>query len=177
MENLKYPIGKFVKPNDIDALIIEQWINDIRQFPELLEELVAPLSVEQLNWRYRPDGWTIKQVAHHCADSHINSLIRFKLALTEDAPTIRPYFEDRWATLPDSLDDDLSDTMSLIKGLHRKWVKLLVNLNEKELDKTFIHSEHGKVFTLRENIGTYAWHCRHHLAHIRQALQHKGVFG
>lgn len=173
IEQLKYPIGKFVKPDTIDELLIRQWINDIQQFPALLEELTAPLTVAQLNWRYRPEGWTIKQVAHHCADSHINSLIRFKLALTEDAPTIRPYFEGRWATLPDSMDDDLSSTMFLLKGLHQKWVKLLRNLSEEELDKTFVHPEYGKVYTLRENIGIYAWHGNHHLAHIWQALQKK----
>ncbi len=176
MKDLKYPIGKFIKPETINDTTIRQWIGDIEQFPELLETLVEPLSIEQLNWRYRPDGWMIKQVVHHCADSHINSLIRFKLALTEDAPTIRPYFEDRWAALVDSLDDDLSDSLLLIKGLHSKWATLLNSLSEQDLDKTFIHPEHGKSFTLRENIGIYAWHGHHHLGHIRQALAYQGKF-
>lgn len=176
MKDLKYPIGKFIKPETINDTTIRQWISDIQQFPSSLEALVTPLSIEQVNWRYRPGGWMIKQVVHHCADSHINSLIRFKLALTEDAPTIRPYFEDRWAELIDSLDDNLNDSLMLIKGLHSKWVTLLNSLSEQDLDKTFIHPEHGKSFTLRENIGIYAWHCNHHLAHIRQALEHRGEF-
>lgn len=176
MKDLKYPIGKFIKPERINDHTIRQWIGDIEQFPKSLATLVAPLSTEQLNWRYRPEGWMIKQVVHHCADSHINSLIRFKLALTEDAPTIRPYFEDRWAELVDSLDDDLNDSLLLIKGLHSKWVTLLNSLSEQDLDKTFIHPEHGKSFTLRENIGIYAWHCNHHLGHVRQALAYRGEF-
>lgn len=170
MEHLKYPVGKFTKPENIDKITLEKWIKEIEDFPAALEELTQGLTSEQLQFRYRPGGWTIKQVVHHCADSHMNSIIRFKLALTEDAPTIRPYFEDRWAELPDGLDDNISDSIFIIKGVHGRWIKLLNNLTAEELNRTFIHPEHGKVFTLKENIGIYAWHGRHHLGHIRLAL-------
>lgn len=106
----------------------------------------------------------------------MNSLIRFKLALTEEAPTIRPYFEDRWAELADGVDPDISSSLVLLKGLHQRWVRLLHSLGEEELGKVYIHPEHGKAFTLREAIGNYAWHSNHHLAHIRLALSSQGAF-
>ena len=104
----------------------------------------------------------------------MNSIIRFKLALTEDSPAIRPYFEDRWAMLPDSLDADISYTLMLLKGLHKKWGILLRSLTEKQLQREFIHPEHGTKFNLAENIGMYAWHCNHHLAHINNLKERKG---
>jgi hypothetical protein len=176
LQNLKYPIGEFNKPDVINESIIKKWIADIENFPQIVETLTKDLTVNQLNWCYRPDGWTIKQLVHHCADSHINSIIRFKLALTEDLPEIRPYYEDRWAELADSLDDTIEDSLTLLKGLHSKWGKLLKSLTEAELNKEFIHPEHGKRFSLKENIGIYAWHSNHHLAHIKQALKFKGRF-
>jgi len=175
-EKLKYPIGEFVKPEVIDVPIINKWIVDIEIFPQSVKSITKDLSIEQLNWIYRPKGWSIKQLVHHCADSHMNSLIRFKLALTEDTPIIRPYFENKWAELPDSLDNDLSDSLALLKGLHRKWVKLLKSLNNENLNREFIHPQHGTHHSLRENIGIYAWHCNHHLAHIKQALKFEGPF-
>jgi len=176
LEKLKYPIGQFNKPEQIDADLIERWVNDIQLFPQRLQALVEPLSIAQLNWQYRPEGWKIKQLVHHCADSHLNSIIRFKLALTEDSPTIRPYYEDRWANLADSLDDDITDSLSFIQALHKKWVSLLKNLTPEDLQKEFIHPEHNKRFSLAETVGTYAWHCNHHLAHIKQAIEYKGNF-
>ena len=169
-DQLKYPIGKFDKWKKIGDAIHEKWISDIESFPEKLDDLTRDLTVEQLQLRYRPDGWMIKQVVHHCADSHINSLIRFKFTLTEDIPEIRPYFEDRWAKLADGQDDDISDSVALLKALHRKWGVLLRSLSEADLNREFIHLEHGKRVTLRENIAIYAWHGEHHLAHIREAL-------
>lgn len=176
LETLKYPIGTFNKPERIDARLIEKWISDIEALPKSIEALVNGLSVKELNYRYRPDGWNIKQVVHHCADSHMNSMIRFKLALTEDSPTIRPYFEDRWATLIDNNDDDLTDTLSLLKGLHAKLGKLLRNISKEDLSREFIHPEQGRRFKLDEAIGMYAWHSNHHLAHIKQALEYRGEF-
>ena len=172
-DQLKYPIGKFSKWKNIGDAVLEQWINDIESFPDKLDELTRNLTAEQLQLRYRPDGWTIKQVVHHCADSHMNSLIRFKLALTEDEPTIRPYFEDRWANLVDAQDDDIRYSVGLLKALHSKWILLLRSLDEADLNREFIHPEHDKRFTLRENISIYAWHGEHHLAHIRQALDNE----
>lgn len=176
IEKLKFPIGKFQFENDFDEHKIENWINTISEFPEKVKKTTYNLSTEQLNWKYRPNGWMIKQVVHHCADSHMNSFIRFKLALTENFPTIRPYYEDRWAELVDSLDNDLSDSITLLKGLHSKWVKLLSSLNNEDLIKEFVHPEHGTKISLAENIAFYAWHCEHHLAHIHQAIKSEGKY-
>lgn len=173
---LRFPVGEFKKPETISSEMINSWINDIEQFPQAIETVTKDLSTEQLKWQYRPEGWNIKQVVHHCADSHMNSIIRFKLTLTEESPTIRPYYEDRWATLVDGNDDNLEDTIHLLKGLHAKLGKLLRNISEDELSREFIHPEHGKRFRLDETIGTYAWHSNHHLAHVKQAIQHKGSF-
>jgi len=176
LELLKYPIGKFIKPDTINSKLISKWISDIEDSPRSISALVDGLSVEELNYPYRPDGWNIKQVVHHCADSHMNAFIRFKLALTEDSPTIRPYFEDRWARLIDGTDDDLTDSLSLLKGLHAKLGKLLRNISENELSREFVHPEHAKHFRIDEAIGMYAWHGNHHLAHIGQALRFAGEF-
>ncbi len=176
IEQLKYPVGKFTKPTPITSSHLQHWTDTIGAFPEAVATLTRSLSQQELNWTYRPGGWTIKQVVHHCADSHMNSMMRFKLALTEESPSIRPYHEDRWAELPDSLDDDISNALNLLKGLHGKWVKLISALSDADLQKTYVHPEHGKSFTLAETIGTYDWHCRHHLAHIQLALDHQGRF-
>lgn len=176
LEGLRYPIGEFLKPEIITPQQIEEWINIIANFPEKITALTHNLTLEQLSWTYRPVGWSIKQVVHHCADSHMNSFIRFKLALTEEAPTIRPYNETSWATLSDGKEDDLEDSLLLIKSLHNKWVRLLRNLSSQDLKRTFIHPEHGQRFELDENIGIYAWHCRHHLEHIKIALMNEGRF-
>lgn len=173
---LKYPIGKYVKPETISESVISDWIKTIEELPNQLSKLTKDLSIEQLHWPYRPDGWNIKQVVHHLADSHLNSFIRFKWTLTEDNPTIKPYYEDRWAKLIDGNDNDLSNSLLILKGLHAKWVMLLKSLTKDELKREFIHPEHGKRFSLEQTIGIYAWHSEHHLAHIEQALKHKGDF-
>lgn len=176
LQALKFPIGEFNFKTEYSDQKIKDWIEVIRQFPIHLNQTVRDLSNEQKNWIYRPEGWTIKQVVHHCSDSHMNSFIRFKLALTEDQPMIRPYFEDRWAELSDSLDDDLNDSLNLISSLHSKWSKFLSNIPFEDLTKIFVHPEHGTEISLAENIAFYAWHCNHHLAHIKQALNYKGTF-
>lgn len=153
-----------------------QWIRQIEDFPKTLNTLTSHLSTEQKNWCYRPEGWTIKQVVHHCADSHMNSFIRFKLALTEDTPTIKPYFENKWAELPDAIADDINDSILLLNGLHKKWVLLLRSLNKEQLKLEFINPESGKKFNLAETISLYAWHSSHHLAHINNALEAKGRY-
>ncbi len=172
--NLRFPIGEMPSEKHPTSAQLEQWILTIEQFPSTLQEVVKDLSVDQLNWCYRAGGWSIKQLVHHCADSHMNSFIRFKLALTEEVPAIKPYFEDRWAELSDSLDDNIEDSLLLLRALHRKWVKLLKSLSQEELNRTFVHPEHGTSFSLVENIGIYAWHCNHHLAHVRLAIEAEG---
>ncbi|MFD1063919.1 YfiT family bacillithiol transferase [Winogradskyella litorisediminis] len=175
LKALKYPIGTFSAPKTISKSNLKNWISDIEAFPKSIEDITKNLNEVELNYNYRPEGWTIKQVVHHCADSHINSIVRFKLALTEDTPTIRPYFEDRWATLVD-YEDDINSAIQILKGVHHKLDTLLRNFTEDDLKRTFIHPEHGQSFTLAETIGTYAWHSNHHLAHIKQALKYKGQF-
>lgn len=166
VEQLQYPIGKFNQPETITEDTLAIWISDIASFPDRLKKEVNPLTNEQLDTPYRPGGWTIRQVVHHCADSHINSYIRFKLTLTEDKPTIKPYWEDRWAERIDSKIMPVDHSINLLVGLHSRWVGLLNSLTKQELDKTFIHPEHEKEIALNEYIGFYAWHCNHHLAHI-----------
>jgi hypothetical protein len=172
---LKFPIGEFKKPDVITQQHISEWITSIEALPKSINAITKDLSEEELNYKYRPDGWTIKQVVHHYADSHINSLLRFKLALTEDTPTIRPYFEDRFAKLTD-YNQPIDTSISILTGVHKKLGILLNHFNEEDLKREFVHPEHGKHFSLAETIGTYAWHSNHHLAHINQALHFKGKF-
>lgn len=176
LDNLKFPIGHYTPNLTPDNATLQHWINEIEQFPQRLTDTVSSLSQNQKNWRYRPGGWTIKQVVHHCADSHLNSMIRFKLSLTEPEPIIRPYQEADWAELPDSQLDDLTDTLLLLKGLHAKWGYLLRQLTAEQLQRTYIHPEHQSQFNLAETIGNYAWHGNHHLAHIKQAIAAKGSY-
>jgi len=121
IERLKFPIGEYIPNKSSNETLLQQWIEDIELFPAKVEDLIKDIATDKLNWKYRPNGWMIKQVLHHCADSHMNSIIRFKLALTEKTPTIRPYYEDRWADLNDSLTDEINESLTLLKGLHKKW--------------------------------------------------------
>jgi hypothetical protein len=166
LQALKFPIGKFQKPAKLTKEVLSGFMKDIETFPSRLKKEVIALTDAQLDTPYRPDGWTIRQVVHHCADSHMNSLIRFKLTLTEEKPTVKPYYEERWAELADSKTMPIPPSLNLLEGLHARWTVLLHSLTEKDLEKSFIHPEHGKEFRLDENLGIYAWHCNHHLAHI-----------
>jgi len=170
-EYLQYPIGQFSIPESITKEIISHWIDDIASFPERLRIAVSELSDEQLEHTYRPGGWTIRQVIHHCADSHMNSFIRFKLALTEDQPTIKPYYEDRWANLPDTKQMTVESSLKILEGLHERWIVLLNTLKQSDYARTFYHPENKKTIRLDENIGIYAWHCNHHLAHVIEAIK------
>ena len=176
LEKLKFPIGQFQKPESISQNDLDIWIATIENFPSKIKILTKNLSDEELNWIYRPKGWCIKQVVHHCADSHINSFIRFKLALTEEIPTIKPYEEQLWAELTDGNSNDISTSIQIIEGVHARWVLLLKSLDSPELKRQFFHPASQKTSSLEESIGVYAWHCDHHLAHIEQALLHKGQF-
>jgi hypothetical protein len=169
IDELKYPIGKFQKPTSISTVQIDDWIRTIEEFPQKLNTEVKNLTEIELAKQYRPGAWTIKQIVHHCADSHMNSFIRFKLALTEDTPTIKPYFENLWAELPDGKDFPIESSLKLIEGLHERWIKLLRSLSANDLERQFKHPEKSELISLKVNLGIYAWHCEHHLAHVKIA--------
>jgi uncharacterized damage-inducible protein DinB len=173
LQSLKYPVGEFAKPEKPSSARLAEWISVIENFTGRLKDEVNALPDSELNYKHRPGGWTIKQLVHHVTDSHMNSFIRFKLALTEDKPVIKPYFEDKWAELPDTVNAPMSYSLQLIEGLHNRWVVLLKSLTEEQLNRTFIHPEYEREFPLWEYVGLYEWHCRHHLAHIRQAMKMK----
>lgn len=176
LEQLKYPVGQYEVTKNVTSKTLNNWITEIQHFPNQVLETVEGISKEELQLKYRPYGWSIKQVIHHCADSHSNAFIRFKLALTEDNPSIKPYAEDLWAELVDGTDDDISYSLLILKGLHHKWHLLLVSLDDSQWEKTYFHPEAKKTYTLKEAAGLYAWHCRHHLAHIKQALTLQNQF-
>ena len=176
IQELRYPIGKRIPVQNPDRHLINLWIKDIAAFPSKLEKILDGVTVEQLNYKYRPGGWTVKQVVHHCTDSHINSIVRFKLALTENIPGILPYFEDRWAKLPDSNNDDISYSLMLLKGLHKKWTVLLESLSDDQLKREYVHPEHENRLTVADTIHIYSWHCRHHYAHVVNGLESAGKY-
>lgn len=171
---LRFPIGEFVLPKKISAAIQTQHIHDIETFPERLQKEVSHLNDEQLDTAYRPNGWTIRQVIHHCADSHMNALIRFKLSLTENKPTIKPYMEHLWAELVDTKSMPIKPALNIIDGVHERWTILLKSLHPEDLQKSYIHPEYNKEYTLLEAILLYGWHCNHHLAHITELKKRKG---
>lgn len=171
LEHLKYPIGKAKIPTIISKVNILEWIQTIEQFPAKLEELVKNLTPEQLETPYRENGWTISQVVHHCADSHLHSYIRFKWTLTEEKPIIKAYNEEHWAELFDSKNTPIILSINLLKSLHAKWVYFLKGLTSEDLKKEFIHPETKATVSLAKNIGIYAWHCNHHYAHIYNLMK------
>lgn len=174
LEQLRYPVGKFEPPASYSSADIEAYIRTISAFPAELKNAVEGLGDEQLDTPYRPEGWTIRQVVHHCADSHMNAFTRFKLALTEASPTIRPYFEARWAELPDSRTLPVENSLVLLGALHARWTVLLQSLSDADRLRKYIHPEYGKEFSLNEAHALYAWHCRHHLAHITELKRRMG---
>lgn len=173
MNKLKFPIGSFTVPEYLTQKNLIQCIVDIEEFPNKLKKETSHLTEAQLDTVYRPDGWTIRQVVHHCADSHMNSFIRFKLAITEDTPTIKPYFEDRWADLVDSFMP-IEPSLKMLEGIHERWVVILRSLSANDLKKGFNHPEQGRIIPLDEVIAMYAWHSNHHLAHITTLKKNKG---
>jgi len=174
LEKLKYPIGKFVSSEKYSGSKVNEWISILEYFPERLESLVNNLSDSQLDTRYRPDGWTLRQVVHHLADSHHHSYIRFKWALTEDKPVIKYYYEKLWAELPDAKSAPIELSINHLKAVHAKLVYLLKSLNVNDLNKSFIHPEYNEEIVLWKNIGIYAWHSNHHYAHIENLVIGKG---
>lgn len=171
-QDLRYPVGRFLAPAAGTGEVRAAHIETLRRLPERLRAAVSGLDDAQLDTPYREGGWTVRQVVHHVADSHINSFIRFKLALTEDWPTIKPYDEAAWARLPDCrMPVDVS--LAFIATLHSRWVALLESLSEQDFERGFNHPERGRM-TLATNLALYDWHSRHHTAHITTLRQRQG---
>ena len=168
LEKLRYPIGVYVKPTEITKAILEKAIITLADFPEKLKQAVLSLTDAQLDTPYRPQGWTIRQVIHHCADSHINCFVRIKWTLTETTPTIKYYEEKLWSQGLDNTTMPIAPSLQLLEALHYRMVFVLQNLNADELERSFIHPEHQQEFQIQEIICLYAWHCDHHLAHITE---------
>ena len=173
-EKLKYPIGKYEIPPQITAEQLKDWIQVLEDLPYNFEALVADLNDEQLDTPYRPGGWTVRQVVHHVSDSHHHSYIRFKWALTEENPIIKPYFEKEWANLFDTRTAPIEMSLNHLKAVHFKLVYLLKGLSDEQLNRTFTHPDGNEVTTLKENVGRYAWHGSHHFAHIKNLVKNNG---
>ncbi len=174
LEQKKYPIGKFIAPQPISDVEVDQYIKVLQYFPAKLKNLVENWTDDQLDTQYREGGWRVRQLVNHLADSHMNSFVRFKLALTEHNPTIQPYDEAKWAQLQDSFTIDIKPALQMLKGIHKRWVYELKSLTNKEFESTFFHPEQNRTINLREQLAFYAWHCKHHFAHIQNLKSEKG---
>jgi hypothetical protein len=173
MEDLRFPVGRFDSKREVSHEQRSALIDEIARTPERLRMAVAGLTDEQLDSPYREGGWTLRQVAHHVPDSHMNAYIRFKLALTEDAPTIKPYDEKRWAELVDTTRTPIDVSLALLDSLHDRWVRLLRSMTAEDFDRKLEHPEHG-MLNLAWMLRLYEWHGRHHVAHITSLRQRKG---
>lgn len=173
MTDLQFPVGKFQRQEVIDETARDQRIREIADAPANLRRAVAGLSDDKLNTPYRPGGWSVKQVIHHLPDSHMNAYIRFKLALTEDQPTIKPYREELWAELHDALNAPVEASLLLLESLHTRWVMLLKSMRPNDFERQFIHPEYG-MMNLHMLLQLYAWHGRHHVAHITSLKDRMG---
>lgn len=173
MSDLRYPIGKFVPVDRLSADERAAAIAEIAAFPERIAGAVEGYSDERLDTPYRPEGWTVRQVVHHLADSHLNAYVRFRLALTEDEPTIKPYFEERWAELPDARSAPVDLSLDLLAAVHARWAALLLALPEADFARTYVHPEDGRR-TLDRTLALYVWHGRHHLAHVTHLAERQG---
>ena len=177
--DLRYPIGKpagsaFGDRGPYNETQKASYIQDIQLCPSGLEAAIENLDEQQLNTPYRDGGWTVKQVVHHVADSHMNAYIRFKLGLTEDNPTIKPYDEAAWAELSDTNNQPVNISLTLLHALHTRWVDLMKNMTEAEWQRTVFHPEHKRDIKLWDLAGTYAWHGKHHIAHINKLRERNG---
>jgi uncharacterized damage-inducible protein DinB len=165
--DLRYPIGKFRRPEaDLTTDQRREFIDTIEQTPVRLTSAVKNLKPEQLDTPYRPGGWTVRQLVHHVPDSHMNAYVRMKLALTEDLPTIKPYDEARWAELSDSKTSPIEPSLAILENLHKRWVLLLKSLSTSDWSRKYGHPEWSKPMSLDDTLALYAWHGKHHVAHI-----------
>jgi len=176
--DLQYPVGKFTWDRSGEGLLAteaerQQWIAGIAETPARLRAAISGLTEAQLDTPYRPGGWTVRQVAHHLPDSHMNAYVRFRLALTEDEPTIKPYSEGLWAQLSDARTAPAKISLTLLDTLHQRWVMLLRSLKPEDFSRALKHPELGRV-TLEKYLAMYAWHGKHHVAHITSLRQRSG---
>lgn len=172
-DTLRYPIGKFSPSQTFSADDSQKHIVAIAELPVKLTELVGKWGDDRLDTPYRPDGWTVRQLVHHIADSHINAYVRTKLALTEDNPTITPYEEGEWAKLPDS-ELDVAPSLVILRNLHLRWVTILNSLTEAQLGQTYYHPGNQRTVPMREMIAMYAWHGEHHYQHAYRLAKRNG---
>ena len=173
MTDLRFPIGKFHFDGAMTEPQKKAALDEVANTPANLRTAIKGLSEAQLDTPYRPDGWSVRQVVHHVPDSHLNAYVRFKLALTEDEPTIKPYAEDRWAELADTKSTPVEVSLTLLESLHDRWVRLLRSLTEEEWKRMFRHPEMGAM-TLEKTLALYAWHGRHHVSHITSLRDREG---
>ncbi len=171
--DLRYPIGRYTPPANITARERSDWLSELEALPASLRLAIDNLNDEQLDTPYRPGGWTVRQVVHHLPDSHLNSYIRFRLALTEKSPTIKPYEEAAWAELSDAKSAPIEMSLMLAEALHQRWLMLLRSLSEEDFSRTFRHPEMGEI-RLDWTLGLYAWHSRHHVAQILNVRKRNG---
>lgn len=169
----RYPVGKFTFDGDRSPAARAARIDVIAELPAQLAESVRGLGPEQLDTPYRDGGWTVRQVVHHVPDSHMNAYIRFKLALTETSPTIKPYEEALWANLSDVRDVPIETSLALLEALHARWVAVLRGMGDADWERGYTHPEQGRVVPLDEALATYAWHSKHHLAHVTRLRERK----
>jgi len=172
-EDIRYPIGRFEWDQETSPSHRARHIAAIETAPTGFRKATAGLTEEQLETPYREGGWTVRQVIHHVADSHMNSYVRFKLALTEEIPTVKTYDEAAWARLSDSADTPIEISLALLENLHRRWCALMRGMSETDWKRTFRHPEIGSV-SLEKSLAIYAWHGKHHTAHITELRARKG---
>ena len=174
LEHLRYPIGKFERLADHDQNQRQTDIAIIKSFPQKLTGVVLELSDQQLDTPYRPEGWTVRQVVHHVADSHINSYIRYRWALTEETPMIKAYDEKSWAELPDATSAPIKFSLNILKAIHGRWALLLERMTDEEFARELGHPEWKNKLSLNDMTQLYSWHCQHHLAHITNLIEREG---
>ncbi len=174
LESLMYPVGRYERPESYTQHDLDEWIDVLGALPSWMDGCIQNLDYDQLRVPYREGGWTIQQVIHHLADSHMNAYVRLKLALTEDNPVIKPYDQDAWALLPDVEAVPVNVSITLLHALHRRLAALLRDLDVAALQRTYFHPEHQRTFPVWELVALYAWHSRHHFGHIMQLRQRMG---
>ena len=166
LEELRYPTGRYQRPEQIDEVLIQQWKAEIAALPSDLKNVLASIPETYLDIPYREGGWSVRQITHHLADSHINSFIRFKWTLTEENPTIKPYLQDKWCAMQDALTAPLDWSLIILEGIHKRWIHILDSMAFSDYQRTFIHPDFQNMMKLDGVLGLYAWHGKHHLTQI-----------